>query len=187
LVLFLLKTSLHLDIMKHKKIYFNIFLILVIGLSSCDSSHPTNKKVRKYFESWEGIWEIQTITYVDQNTSFIFDNVRPQIEFSPCEKIIRNEGGMCPIQLTDQSGNINELWAVGIFTDEDNMIGDLRFDYSSNTQFSSVFNDSLLVVGDFVAQQFSNGTATLRGGRISNFADEDPLISQDVTIELVRK
>ena len=172
--------------MKHKNIY-SIFLILVLIFISCDSLNPTNKRVRKYFESWEGIWEIQSIKYVDKDTSFLFDSVKPQIEFSPCQAVIRNDGGMCTIQLVDQQGNVNELWAIGSYIDEDERKGSLRLDYSPNTQFANAFNDSLLAVGEFSAQQFSDGTATISGGRIANFEDGDPFFSRDVIIELARK
>jgi len=161
-------------------------LLLLLAVFSCEGTRVYDRNVSTYFQTWEGAWRIDQITYLDKDTSFKFSTDHPQIQFFSCPEVSRQEGGMCEIRLLDRKGNAQSLLGVGSFTEEEAGKGEIRLELGLSTALNESFNDSLLLQGIFTTQQQEPQSALLRGGRIPNFAEGGAFFSQEVEL-LIRR
>ncbi|MCI4669878.1 MAG: hypothetical protein MRZ79_17210 [Bacteroidia bacterium] len=134
----------------------------------------------EFVASVEGNWEIVSITLEDKNQTINFDNFRPLMEFSACE---RNEV-MCPALITDQNGNIGTYEFRGEFETNDKTNGNINL-IPNIADFATNYWDTLQISDRFTFI-LEEDTLLLSGGIISSF-QIGPEISDNASLKLVRE
>ena len=160
-------------------IFCVICLLLAVGCAQSRSE----KKMNRFADAFEGVWEISEITYQDLDSTIVYADPRPQLIFYACD-FDQSVSAYCEGQILDQEKNSRRLEYVGLFSDQDQMIGEVAFNNPDILDRSpTAFNDSLSLDKEF-SVRFVGDTLFLEGGSITVYAGD---ISSQISLTALKQ